>query len=187
MSDSPTAPRWLSIKDAAAYLAVGEPTLFRWMRDGRITFRKVGDSTRFLQEDLDALVEVHPSARDADKVKDFCPLCHQGPLVPGHLQSTGLIYFRPRGTKFWSLRTADVATEARMCAHCGHVSWFGDTKKLTQLLEKRAAAESAAADAAADAAVSAAAETDDAAAPAAEPDNDAAPAPAEKPAARGKK
>ena len=51
-------PEWFTIKDAAAYLEIGEPTIYRWMRDCRMTYRKVGDSTRFLQEDLDALVEI---------------------------------------------------------------------------------------------------------------------------------
>ena len=32
---------WYSIKEAAEYLDVGEPTLFRWMREGKITYRKV--------------------------------------------------------------------------------------------------------------------------------------------------
>jgi excisionase family DNA binding protein len=43
----PTKPKWFSIKEAAEYLDVGEPTLFRWMRDGKITYRKVGDSGSF--------------------------------------------------------------------------------------------------------------------------------------------
>ena len=46
--------KWYSIREAAAYLEIGEPTLYRWMRENKITFRKVGDSTRFLQADLDA-------------------------------------------------------------------------------------------------------------------------------------
>ncbi|MBV9215996.1 MAG: helix-turn-helix domain-containing protein, partial [Acidobacteria bacterium] len=58
------AVEWYSIKEAAKYLNVGEPTLYRWMRDGKITYRKVGDSTRFLKQDLDAVVEIYPSAKD---------------------------------------------------------------------------------------------------------------------------
>src|SRR5262245_32333444 len=41
--------KWYSIREAAEYLDVGEPTIYRWMREGKITFRKVGDSTRFWQ------------------------------------------------------------------------------------------------------------------------------------------
>ena len=60
-SKGKTAPGWFTIREAAEYLAIGEPTLYRWMRDGKITFRKIGDSTRFLKEDLDAFVQVFPS------------------------------------------------------------------------------------------------------------------------------
>ena len=65
MADEIKKSAWYSIKEAAEYLEIGEPTLYRWMRDRKITFRKVGDSTRFLQEDLDAVVEVFHSERDA--------------------------------------------------------------------------------------------------------------------------
>ena len=68
--------KWYSIKEAAEYLDVGEPTLYRWMREGKITYRKVGDSTRFWQEDLDSVMEVFHSARDADKAREVCPVCH---------------------------------------------------------------------------------------------------------------
>ena len=50
--------KWYSIREAAEYLDVGEPTLYRWMREGKMTFRKVGDSTRFWQEDLDSVMQV---------------------------------------------------------------------------------------------------------------------------------
>ncbi len=32
-------PEWFTIKDAAAYLEIGEPTIYRWMRDGQMTYR----------------------------------------------------------------------------------------------------------------------------------------------------
>ena len=31
-----TKPKWFSIREAAEYLDVGEPTLYRWMRDGKL-------------------------------------------------------------------------------------------------------------------------------------------------------
>lgn len=135
MSDEIQKPQWFTIKQAAEYLDVGEPTLYRWMRDNRITFRKVGDSTRFLQEDLDAMVRVHPSAKDLDRVTAVCPACNHTELAPGRMQSTGLLYFRPNTTKFWTFRTGDISTEARMCTRCGHISLVGDTAKLAALRE----------------------------------------------------
>ena len=133
MSEKPANPQWYTIKEAAAYLDVGEPTMYRWMRDGRITFRKVGDSTRFLQGDLDAVVRVHPSTKNIEAVHDFCPVCHHGEMVQGHVQSTGLCYFRPIKTSFWSFLTGNIGTEARMCSRCGAVIWYGDTEKLASL------------------------------------------------------
>jgi excisionase family DNA binding protein len=126
-------PHWYSIKDAAEYLDVGEPTLYRWMREGRITYRKIGDSTRFWREDLDAVMEIFHSERDAANVKKVCPACHGDELVAGTFRSTGLNYFQPHKTKFWSLKASEISTEALMCARCGAVHLFGDTQKLCAL------------------------------------------------------
>jgi len=126
-------PQWFSIKQACGYLGIGEPTMYRWMREGKITYRKIGDSTRFLQEDLDALVEVHPSKKDATRVREFCPVCHGTELVEGVVRSTGLIYFQPKKTKFWTLRDSNVALVSRMCAQCGAVFQFGNVEKLASL------------------------------------------------------
>ena len=65
--------KWYSIREAAEYLDVGEPTLYRWMREGKMTYRKVGDSTRFWQEDLDSVMEVFHSDKDLDKAKSIAP------------------------------------------------------------------------------------------------------------------
>ena len=135
----PTKVKWYSIQEAAEYLDVGEPTLYRWMRDGKITYRKVGDSTRFWQEDLEAVMQVYHSARDLDKAREVCPVCRHDELLEGRVQSTGLNYFRPRQARFWTLKPANIATTAKMCARCGAIIWFGDTEKLATL---RAGAES---------------------------------------------
>lgn len=126
-------PAWYSIKEAADYLGVTEPTIYRWMRDGSITYRKIGDSTRFLQEDLDSHVQVFRSARDADQVREFCPVCHHNDLISGRVQSTGLNYFYPEKTKFWTFKTSHIETQARMCTRCGAIVWFGDMSKLSQI------------------------------------------------------
>jgi excisionase family DNA binding protein len=129
----PLRPRWYSMKEAAEYLDVGEPTLYRWIKEGRVTHRKVGDSTRFWQEDLDAVMEVFHSKRDASKVKEVCPMCHHDELVLGRLQSTGLNYFQPEKTRFLTLLPSNISTQARMCARCGVILLFGDTAKLAKL------------------------------------------------------
>lgn len=129
----PPSPSWFSIKEAAEYLQIGEPTLYRWMRDSKITFRKVGDSTRFLKQDLDAMVVVHRSEKDAGSAPLFCPVCHHDELVEGFAQSTGRIYFSPKKTKFWTFKTSNIDTHSLMCTRCGAISWFGDIAKLESL------------------------------------------------------
>ena len=126
--------KWYSIKEAAKYLSIGEPTLYRWMRDGKITFRKIGDSTRFIKEDLDAFVQVFPSKRDLEKVKEICPVCHCRELVAGVFRTTGLNYFRPEKSKFWSVKDSNIKTSAMMCMKCGAVTLFGDVEKLRSLV-----------------------------------------------------
>lgn len=128
--------RWYSIREAAEYLDVGEPTLYRWMREGKITYRKVGDSTRFWQEDLDSVMQVFHSARDVEKAREVCPVCRGEELSEGNVRGTGLNYFVPTKTKFWTLKGSFVSTRARMCLRCGAVVWFGDTAQLTALLSK---------------------------------------------------
>jgi excisionase family DNA binding protein len=125
--------KWFSVKDAAEYLDVGEPTLYRWMKDGKITYRKVGETTRFLQEDLDGMVEVFHSAREVEKTREACPVCRSPELVEGLVQSTGLNYFRPAKAKFWTLTDSYIETKARMCGRCGAIIWYGDIGKLAKL------------------------------------------------------
>ncbi len=134
---SETAPEWYSIKEAAKYLSIGEPTLYRWMRDNKITFRKIGDSTRFLKEDLDAVVQVFHSAKEVDKVKKVCPVCNHEGLVDGVFRTTGLNYFSPHEAKFWSLHDRNIKSQAVMCPHCGAITLFGDIKKLEKVISKR--------------------------------------------------
>jgi excisionase family DNA binding protein len=124
---------WYSIREAAEYLDVGEPTLYRWMKEGKITYRKVGDSTRFWQEDLDAVMEVFHSAKGLDKVREVCPVCRHDELVEGKVRGAGMVYFVPKKTKFWTLKDSFIETTARMCTRCGTIAWFGSTEKLTQL------------------------------------------------------
>lgn len=47
------------------------------------------------------------------------------------MQSTGLNYFYPDNTRFWTFKTSHIETQARMCTRCGAVTWFGDKTKLT--------------------------------------------------------
>lgn len=126
----PENPKWYSIKEAAEYLSVGEPTLYRWMREGRITYRKVGDSTRFWREDLDSMMEVFPSAKNLDAVRNFCPVCHHGDMVEGRMEAGETARFRPMDEAFPSARDGGVETSAWMCLQCGAIAWFGNLERL---------------------------------------------------------
>src|SRR5262245_51846123 len=138
-NDLTTAKRkWFSIREAAEYLDVGEPTLYRWMREGKITYRKVGDSTRFWQEDLDSVMEVYHSEKDVDKAREVCSVCRHTELVEGKVRGAGLVYFVPRKTRFWTLKDSFVDTRAWMCTRCGAITWYGDTAKLGKLRIARA-------------------------------------------------
>ena len=59
-----------------------------------------------------------------------CPRCGAADLVPGMLQSTGTVRFRPSEIKFMTLHTADIAVKAHMCTSCGAITILGDTEKL---------------------------------------------------------
>lgn len=132
-TEIPAKKKWFSIQEAADMLDIGEPTLYRWMRDGKITYRKVGDSTRFWQEDLDAVMQVFHSDRDIDRAREVCPVCRHDDLIEGTVRSTGLCYFSPAKTKFWTLKDSSIATKGRMCSRCGAVVWYGDVAKLAKL------------------------------------------------------
>jgi excisionase family DNA binding protein len=135
-TDDAGKQKWYSIAEAAEYLDVGEPTIYRWMREDKITFRKVGDSTRFWREDLDSVMEVFHSGKDLEKVKRVCPICHHDELVEGKVRGAGLVYFVPKKTKFWTLKDSFVQTTSFMCLRCGAISWFGDTAKMVALQAK---------------------------------------------------
>jgi len=135
------AEEWFTIKEATNYLSISEPTLYRWMRQGKVTFYKVGDATRFKKKDLDQVFEKHTSTREAAQYGLKCIACGHASLVSGTVQSTGKVYFRPDKTRFFTLSEALVAVEARVCPQCGFVQTFADTSKLDKLLKKEDRAE----------------------------------------------
>jgi excisionase family DNA binding protein len=124
---------WFSIREAAEYLGVSQPTIFRWMKDGALSFYKVGGSTRFSKEGLDASVEKTVGRKEAEAAAARCASCGHGVLVSGRMQSTGLLYFKPDKTKFWTFEESLVSTRAHMCAACGYVQLHADTAKLGRL------------------------------------------------------
>ena len=124
---------WYSIAEAAEYLGISEPTIYRWMKDGFLSFYKVGGSTRFSQEGLDAIIEKTTGRKEAEAAQGRCAACGHGVLIEGHLQGTGKLYFKPSKTKFWVFAESLVPTKAKVCAACGYVQMHADTEKLSRL------------------------------------------------------
>jgi excisionase family DNA binding protein len=128
-----TEKKWFSIQEAAEYLGVSQPTIFRWMKDGTLSFYKVGNSTRFAQEGLDAVIEKTTGRKEAEAAQGRCAACGHGVLVEGRLQGTGRLYFKPDKTKFWTFSEPMVGLKAKVCAACGYVQIHADTEKLGKL------------------------------------------------------
>jgi excisionase family DNA binding protein len=128
--------QWYSIKEAAEYLGLSQPTIFRWMKDGSLSFFKVGSATRFTQEGLDAVIEKTTGSKEAELVTARCSACGHSVLVEGQLRGAGRLYFRPAKSSFWVLTEATVPTKACVCAACGHIQLHADTTKLKRLKAK---------------------------------------------------
>lgn len=125
---------WLSTKDAASYLEISEPTLFRWMKEGLVSFYKVGRATRFKRASLDAVIEKRTGSKEAEAARKRCAACGHAVLVDGRIQGTGRLYFRPLKTRFWTFQEAMVPTIAHVCTSCGYVQLHVETEKLHKLL-----------------------------------------------------
>lgn len=128
--------QWFSVRDAAKYLSVSQPTIFRWMKEGTLSFYKIGGSTRFSQEGLDAVIEKTTGIKEAEMAAGRCAACGHSVLVAGRLQGAGRLYFRPDKPRFWTFAEAMVPTKARVCTACGYIQLHADTGKLKKLKPK---------------------------------------------------
>ena len=125
---------WYTVREAAEYLGVSQQTIFRWMKEGRLSFYKVGGATRFSEEGLEALVEKTTGRAEAEAAAGRCAACGHGVLVEGRLQGTGRLYFKPDRTRFWVFAESLVGTRARVCTACGYIQIHADTDKLKRLM-----------------------------------------------------
>lgn len=124
---------WFTVDKAADYLQVSRPTIFRWMKQGILSFYKVGGATRFSKEGLDAVIEKTTGLKEAEAATGRCASCGHSVLVDGTLQGTGLLYFHPNKTRFWTLQDSMVPLRARVCAACGYIHVHADTEKMRML------------------------------------------------------
>jgi excisionase family DNA binding protein len=127
------AKDWYTVREAAEYLGVSEPTIFRWMKEGTLSYYKVGGATRFSQEGLDVLFEKNTGSKEAEQVAGRCAACGHTVLIDGQFRGAGRLYFRPDKSAFWVLAEAMTPTRARVCAACGYMHVYADTAKLKKL------------------------------------------------------
>lgn len=134
MAESATAEAWLTIREAAEHLGVSEPTIFRWMREGKVSFFKLGGATRFKRENLDMVARKVTAAEEGQERATRCAVCGHGFLLAGKVRSTGLVYFQPEKSKFFVLSDSMIKVAAHACPACGHVQMFADTAKIARLM-----------------------------------------------------
>jgi excisionase family DNA binding protein len=132
-TDTGVTERWYTVRGAAKYLGVSQPTIFRWMKSGILSFYRIGGSTKFSLEGLDAVVEKTTGLKEAEAAAGRCASCGHGVLITGKLQGTGRLYFKPDRTRFWTFSDSMVGMTARVCAACGFVQLNVDTAKLHKL------------------------------------------------------
>lgn len=132
------AKRWYTVPEAAEYLGISVPTVFRWMRDRRLSFVKIGGATRFTKEGLDAVIEKTTGSMEAEAAAGRCAACGHSVLVEGSVQGTGRLYFHPEKTRFWVFAESLVPIRARVCTACGHIQLQADTAKLNRLVPREA-------------------------------------------------
>lgn len=128
--------RWYTVVEAAEYLDVSQPTIFRWMKQGSISFNKIGKSTRFSKVNLDAVIEKTTGKNEADECAARCASCGHNEMAEGELQGLGKMYFRPKRSKFWILEEALVPTRCHVCTACGYVQMHVETAKLRRLIQR---------------------------------------------------
>lgn len=61
---APTDKQWVTAPEAAEYLGVAVSTLYRWRKEGRLRFYRLGARvSRIKRQDLDALAQPQPPAK----------------------------------------------------------------------------------------------------------------------------
>lgn len=133
--NKPSESGWYTIPQAAEFLQVSQPTIFRWMKQGQLSFYKVGGATRFSREGLEAFIQKNTGLKEAESAAGRCAACGHSILVEGSLQGGGKLYFRPAKTRFWVFSEALVPLQTQVCAACGHVQLRADTSKMRKLMK----------------------------------------------------
>lgn len=133
VSENEVPKKWLNITEACEYLQISEQTMFRWMREGKVSYYKVGKSTRFKIDDLDMAIEKVVGKTEGEIMSERCGVCGNSRMIEGTLASLGNVTFKPTKTKFWVWEDSSVPVFARCCPSCGHVQLHADITKLKKI------------------------------------------------------
>lgn len=66
---SMTGKRWLKTQEAADYLSIHRVTLYRYMKEGKVTAKRMGAHWRIDKDELDGLF--NSCLDQEDRAKDF--------------------------------------------------------------------------------------------------------------------
>lgn len=121
--------KWLTISEACNYLEISEQTMFRWMRSGKITYYKVGKSTRFKEEDLDKAVDRVASKSYTAEDINTCQICGNTELINGVLSALGELVFKPEKSKFSIWKDSSINVTAQCCSKCGNITLKGNLEE----------------------------------------------------------
>lgn len=135
MKDIKEKKDWYTIKDACEILQVSQMTIFRWMKNGKLSYFKIGGSVRFKEENLKLAGQKITGDEEAKRTRQSCSACGHSQLIDGKIQGAGRVYFKPQKTRFWVWSDSMVGIEAKMCSACGLIQMFADTEKLSRLVE----------------------------------------------------
>ena len=127
------ADEWLTVKEAARYLKVSEATIFRWMKSGKLSYFKFGNSTRLRRSLLNQVAHKVTGRNEVGELVPRCSVCGHTELVPGKMISAGRVTFQLDDTRFWALSASGVPVRALVCTACGHVELFADAVRIDRL------------------------------------------------------
>lgn len=133
-----TGDEWLTVKEAAGYLKVSEATIFRWMKSGKLSYFKFGNSTRLRRSLLNQVAEKVTGANEAGELVPRCSVCGHAELAPGKIISAGRVSFQLDDTRFWVLSPSGVPVRALVCTACGHVELFADAIRIDRISPRSA-------------------------------------------------
>ncbi|HHY99100.1 MAG TPA: helix-turn-helix domain-containing protein [Firmicutes bacterium] len=82
----PSLPPLMTVREVADYLRVSEPTIWRWIREGKLKGIKIGSTRRFSADEIASIIDMERDEgsslpQEADTVAERGPRAHA--ISPG--------------------------------------------------------------------------------------------------------